>query len=374
MPCRVILLIVLLGLGAAAAQEPTADGDTNGDGVVDAAEERAQQQLHDSLVQAAALMEHGSATAKEAATEEIARMAIITTIDQPFHPVTYRNAAIKAGIVELLVALLSPTADATAAAQRNALAALEAIATDDPTTDLDNDHARYVCDAGAVQHVVRLLSSPQEQLQVQSAACAAILAESVPCQTALSAAKAEVPLVQLGTFGNDVAKLHALAALEQMALNNPLARERIAKGGGLEIDRDTPRYPEITRGCGSPKAADLRCSTAWAGSAVAPTFATRPPTLHAASRRPTRLCRLRSTSGPTRGGRTRRGSSTRRSSRTMSASPAPTRHRPRGASQGTHAPSASSGLRRASVNGTLASCSRIARALAPARARAQQGR
>ena len=137
MPCRVILLIVLLGLGAAAAQEPTADGDTNGDGVVDAAEERAQQQLHDSLVQAAALMEHGSATAKEArpvislpppsppppphrrrrllpspptrrlppsgaarwlqaATEEIARMAIITTIDQPFHPVTYRNAAIKA--------------------------------------------------------------------------------------------------------------------------------------------------------------------------------------------------------------------------------------------------------------------------------------
>jgi len=66
MPCRVILLIVLLGLGAAAAQEPTADGDTNGDGVVDAAEERAQQQLHDSLVQAAALMEHGSATAKEA--------------------------------------------------------------------------------------------------------------------------------------------------------------------------------------------------------------------------------------------------------------------------------------------------------------------
>lgn len=69
------------------------------------------------------------------------------------------------------------------------------------------------------------------------------------------------------------------------------ARERIAKGGGLEIDRDTPRYPEITRGCGSPKAADLRCSTAWEGSAVAPTFATRPPTLHAASRRPTRLCR-----------------------------------------------------------------------------------
>ena len=43
------------------------------------------------------------------------------------------------------------------------------------------------------------VAPPQEQLQVQSAACAAILAESVPCQTALSAAKAEVPLVQLGT-------------------------------------------------------------------------------------------------------------------------------------------------------------------------------
>jgi len=242
MPSRVILLIVLLGLGAAAAQEPTADGDTNGDGVVDAAEERAQQQLHDSLVQAAALMEHGSATAKEAATEEIARMAIITTIDQPFHPVTYRNAAIKAGIVELLVALLSPTADATAAAQRNALAALEAIATDDPTTDLDNDHARYVCDAGAVQHVVRLLSSPQEQLQVQSAACAAILAESVPCQTALSAAKAEVPLVQLGTFGNDVRGAPHVTAPPTPCPGLPPSPQPLPHGRCLAIARLTPRH------------------------------------------------------------------------------------------------------------------------------------
>ena len=52
-------------------------------------------------------------------------MAIATTITQPYHPVTFRNAAVKAGIVDELVALLSePTS--TPRAQMNALAALEA--------------------------------------------------------------------------------------------------------------------------------------------------------------------------------------------------------------------------------------------------------
>lgn len=70
-----------------------------------------------------------------------------------------------------------------------------------------------------------------------AASCASILAECVPCQTALSAAKADEMLVRLATFGNDVAKLHALAALEQLALNNPRAQERIAQAGGLQLLR-----------------------------------------------------------------------------------------------------------------------------------------
>jgi len=232
------LQLILLLLGSCRALQP--GPDANGDGVVDENEAFAMQQLSDMLADAAALLSNGSARSKESAAEGIARMALMTTISQPFHPVTFRNAAVKAGIVELLVGLLAaPTPGgapaATPAAQAHALAALEAIATDDPSTDLDNDHARYVCSAGAVKPVVRLLSSRDPHIQVQAAACAAILAECVPCQTALSGAKAEEPLVQLATFGSDVAKLHAIAALELIALNNPTAQARIAAAGGLQL-------------------------------------------------------------------------------------------------------------------------------------------
>ena len=161
---QLLPVLMLLQLATCTAQEP--GPDTNGDGVVDEHEARAQQELNDSLADAAALLSSGSARSKENAAEGIARMAIATTISQPFHPVTYRNAAVKAGIVERLIALLADPA-MSLPAQRHALVALEAIATDDPSTDLDNNHARYVCDAGAVQHVVRLLSSRDEFVQAR---------------------------------------------------------------------------------------------------------------------------------------------------------------------------------------------------------------
>jgi len=41
--------------------------------------------------------------------------------------------------------------------------------------------------------------------------------------------------VQLATFGIDVAKLAALAALQQLALNNPTSQERITTAGGLQL-------------------------------------------------------------------------------------------------------------------------------------------
>jgi len=167
--CRWSLLLLLpLLFTLCGAVEP--GPDSNGDGIIDDNEARAQQELEDLVADAAALLSAGSPRAKEGAAHHILQLAVQTTITQPFHPVTFRNAAIKAGIVELLVALLVEPpppgqAAATPAAQRHALAALEAIATDDPSTDLDNDHARYVCDSGAVKQVVRLLSSTDESIQ-----------------------------------------------------------------------------------------------------------------------------------------------------------------------------------------------------------------
>merc|ERR1719399_1365813 len=102
------------------------------------------------------MLKHGSSRAKESAAAGIAHMAVETTISQPFHPVTFRNACVRAGLVKVLK---GAPEDSTPQGQAHALAALEAIATDDPSTELDNGHALAACDAGAVPPTVRLLSS-----------------------------------------------------------------------------------------------------------------------------------------------------------------------------------------------------------------------
>ena len=199
-------------------------------------EAAAQKALTDSLTDALAMLRHGSPRAKEMAASGIAQMAIETTVSQPFHPVTFRNACVRAGIVNELVKVLEGSPEhATPQGQAHALAALEAIATDDPSTELDNGHALAVCDAGAVPPTVVLLSSREETMHVQAAALAAMLAENPQCQTKLLAANAVPPLVALGTFGNDAAKLRAVAALDLLALNNPAALEAITIAGGQRL-------------------------------------------------------------------------------------------------------------------------------------------
>ena len=107
-------------------------------------EAQAQKALADSLTDAMAMLEHGSEAAKEQAAGMIASLAVETTISQPYHPLTFRNACVRAGVVNQLSKLLG-TADSSVRAQGLTLAALEAIATDDPTTDVDNGHALVVC-------------------------------------------------------------------------------------------------------------------------------------------------------------------------------------------------------------------------------------
>ena len=222
-------LLLLAYVGGVCAQEESAAA---------AHEAAAQKALTDSLTDALAMLKHGSARAKEEAANSIAQMAIETTISQPFHPVTFRNACVRAGILPELVSLLSTPfsqSEAGGMGALHALRALEAIATDDPSTELDNGHALATCEAGAVPPAVRLLSSLHEPIQVSAAALAAVLAENPQCQTELLQAGAVAPLVKLGSFGGDGAKLRSLAALDLLAINNPAAIKAIAQAGGRRL-------------------------------------------------------------------------------------------------------------------------------------------
>lgn len=204
-------------------------------------EARAQQALTDSLTDAIAMLRHGSPSAKEQAAQGVASMAVETTLSQPFHPVTFRNACIKSGVVDELSNLLKDQ-QSTPRSRLFSLSALEAIATDDPTTDLDNGHALAVCNTGVVPSIIALLSSNDEHLQVAAASCAGVLAENPSCQTALLKQGAVEPLVALGSFGNDVVRMHAVAALDLLVLNNPGAIEVIERAGGLDLLQGLKRY------------------------------------------------------------------------------------------------------------------------------------
>ena len=249
---RRLLLIGLVALAVGAAQ-PVAERGGSEEAAARAAqreaeaahEAAAQKALTDSLTDALAMLKHGSARAKEEAANGIAQMAIETTISQPFHPVTFRNACVRAGILPELVALLKTpysTSTAGGGGPLHALRALEAIATDDPNTELDNGHALATCEAGALPPSVKLLSSLDEPIQVAAAGLAAVLAENPQCQTMLLKAGAVPPLVRLGSFGGDGAKLRALAALDLLALNHPAALQAIANSGGRQLLEGVRRY------------------------------------------------------------------------------------------------------------------------------------
>ena len=191
---RLVGCVALLLVGVVADERGIATSEQE---QRDAHEAAAQKALTDSLTDALAMLRHGSPRAKEEAAAGIANMAIETTISQPFHPVTFRNACVRAGILGELVLLLNE-ASSTRGAKLHALRALEAIATDDPSTELDNGHALAACEAGAVPPAVALLGASEEELQVASAGCVAVLAENPQCQTQLLKQGAVPALVELG--------------------------------------------------------------------------------------------------------------------------------------------------------------------------------
>lgn len=108
-----------------------------------------------------------------------------------------------------------------------ALQALEAIATDDPSTPLDNDHALSICATGVVPPLVALLASPHEELHIRAAATTAALAENKQCAKMLLGAGCVPSLLSLGRYGAIEARRYALRALRILAIDAD-ARERIA--------------------------------------------------------------------------------------------------------------------------------------------------
>lgn len=100
-------------------------------------EAMAQQMLTDMLRDVSAMLDHGSPTAKEAAVARLLQMAVQSSAGSMFHPTTFRNGAIRSGVVPKIVKLMQLGSDH---AKYLGAGALQALALDDPTTTLDNGH------------------------------------------------------------------------------------------------------------------------------------------------------------------------------------------------------------------------------------------
>jgi hypothetical protein len=104
---------------------------------------------------------------------------------------------------------------------------------DDPTTDVDNDHAIAICATGVVPVVVGLLRSSGED-HARAAAVAAALVENAQCAKMFLGAGAVGALLALSQHGSDRARRSALTALRMLALGHD-GRERIAAADGRRV-------------------------------------------------------------------------------------------------------------------------------------------
>jgi len=163
-------------------------------------------------------------------------MAAVASTKEGGQPVAFRRACVELGLVTQLVQLLARANEPSLQpARRSALAALAAIATDDPTSDVDNDHALAVCSAGVVPYVVDALSAPDREVQLSGAGCMAVLAEEPRCTKLLLNEGAVPHLLSLASYGpSHGVRATALAAIEQLS-HDPDARETLIHLGGIEV-------------------------------------------------------------------------------------------------------------------------------------------
>ena len=230
-----------------------------------------QQKLRDLLAEKLAILRGRNLPAVHAALDEISMLALESTIAgdgrsswlSGVHPVAFRRACVanaarsgggSGSVVEALCALLGaerrPSVDVET--QALALQALEAIALDDPTTDVDNDHQLAIAATGVLPRVVELLGSPTARLPTRAAALTAALAENAQCAKMLLGAGCIAPLLAIARHGGDAARRHALGALRVLSLDRD-ARERIVAAGGTD---------SLLRGLATRGPAELRAVAA----------------------------------------------------------------------------------------------------------------
>lgn len=280
-----LALVVAVGVPAVVGQQDYAEqmeslaqrhaGDMRASARADPEGQRreamAQQMLSDMLRDVSAMLDHGSPTAKEAAVARLLQMAVQSSSGSMFHPTTFRNAAIRSGVVPKIIKLMAAGNDH---AKYLGAGALQALALDDPTTTLDNGHqvrasgaglprarasaaprgARVralrsrravprracararcqaaICQMGAVPVLVAMLKQGSgggraaarsegvyEFLQTSAASALGTLAEAEACRRLIVAAGAVEPLVAIAMFGSDQTKLAAIGALDMLQFN-----------------------------------------------------------------------------------------------------------------------------------------------------------
>jgi len=214
-------------------------------------EAMAQQMLNDMLRDVGAMLDHGSATAKEAAIARLLQMAVQTSSGSMFHPTTFRNAAIRSGVVPKIIVLMRDGSDH---AKYLGAGALQALALDDPTTTLDNGHQAAICQMGAVPVLVAMLKQGAagraaarsegvyEFLQTSAASALGTLAEAEQCRRSIVQAGAVEPLVAIAMFGSDQTKLAAIGALDMLQFNAADVKAQVSSAGANSLLKGLTQY------------------------------------------------------------------------------------------------------------------------------------
>lgn len=210
-----------------------------------------QSKLAEFLREKCEVLHGGDKFAMRTALSEIALLALESTIStgsrtswlSSVHPVAFRKACVAGtarsangpgSAVEAIAALVSAD-DSESDAETTVLAlqALEAIAIDEPTTDVDNDHALAICATGVVQHIVRLLSSSDAALHTRAAAAAAALVENAYAARMFLGAGVVSPLLVLVRHGGDEARQAAMGALRMLSIDRDARQAMAAKAMDL---------------------------------------------------------------------------------------------------------------------------------------------
>lgn len=214
-----------------------------------------QQQLRDYIQKSLGILSSGEPLAVRAALSELSLLALESTITDSgrsswlsaVHPIAFRKACISnaarsakgsGSVVEAVARLVDDGEEETAML---ALQCLEAIATDDPSTDADNHHALAICSTHVIPSIVRLLRSPSEAVRTRAAGVTAALVENAHCAKMFVGGGAVLPLLALGSYGSDACRQHAFRSLRMLALDRD-AREAIVRGGGKELVEGLARH------------------------------------------------------------------------------------------------------------------------------------